>query len=141
MKAYEAVFPARGCTVDLFSTPPLDKSNVCGLSQDLVLLHSLDVFYVHIGDKTRDSGRSNLLLIAKAASFFLNMAGCKASNLGVRTLGLGYGHKWYCVHTFGTRNVTVSYFLYFPLLDAMLKREQSGGLPRGEQKTPAHRAP
>ena len=32
MKAYEAVFPARGCTVDLFSTPPLNKSNVGGLS-------------------------------------------------------------------------------------------------------------
>ena len=55
MKAYEAVFPARGCTVDLFSTPPLNKSNVGGLSQDLVLLDSLDAFYVHIGDKTRDS--------------------------------------------------------------------------------------
>ena len=59
------------------------------------------------------------------------MAGCKASNLGVRTLGLG--HKWYCVHAFGTRNVTVSYFLYFAQLDALLKRDQSGGLPRSEQ--------
>ena len=55
MKACEAAFPARGCTVDLFSTPPLNKSNVGGLTQDLVPLHSLDVFYVHIGDKTRDS--------------------------------------------------------------------------------------
>ena len=55
MKAYEPVFPARRCTVDLFSTPPLNKSNIGGLRQDLVLLHSLDVFYVHIGDKTRGS--------------------------------------------------------------------------------------
>ena len=55
MKAYEPVFPARGCTVDLFFTPPLNKSNIGGLRQDLVLSHSLDVFYVHIGDKTRDS--------------------------------------------------------------------------------------
>ena len=30
MKAYEPVFPARGCTVDLFSTPPLNKSNIGG---------------------------------------------------------------------------------------------------------------
>jgi len=55
MKACEAAVPARGCTIGLFSTPLLNKSNVGGLSQDLVLLHSLDVFYVHIGDQTRDS--------------------------------------------------------------------------------------
>ena len=48
MKAYEPVFPARGCTVDLFSTPPLNKSNIGGLRQDLVLLHSLDVFSTSI---------------------------------------------------------------------------------------------
>ena len=62
----------------------IEHCNVGGLRQDLVLLHSLDVFYVHIGDKTRDSWRSNRLLITKAASFFLSMAGCKASNLGVK---------------------------------------------------------
>ena len=44
-----------GCTVDLSSTPQLNNSNVGGVSQDLVLLHSVDVFYVPIGDaETRD---------------------------------------------------------------------------------------
>ena len=44
-----------GCTVDLSSTPQLNNNNVGGVSQDLVLLHSVDVFYVPIGDaETRD---------------------------------------------------------------------------------------